>query len=269
MPIYLFAVTQTENINITNAVIIFIILHLLVFPASNGYNSYMDKDTESVGGVKSPLQPTKQLFRITVLLDSVAIIFSFFIGWLFVLLLISFILASRAYSYRGIRLKKYPIIGYLTVVVFQGGATFFMVMHGCSIDNTVQVPWLLIISASLLIGGFYPLTQIYQHREDAADGVTTISMLLGYRGTFYFTAIVYALAMLVLAIFYFSTLQENDFYILQLFMLPVFLYFFYWMRKTFKNLELANFKNTMQMNTIASVFTNGAFITILILKYFG
>jgi 1,4-dihydroxy-2-naphthoate polyprenyltransferase len=269
MPIYLFALSQTESINLLDAIVVFVILHLLVFPASNGYNSYVDADTESVGAIKNPLLPTKQLFWVTIFMDGMAIVLGCFISWYFVLLLVSFILASRAYSYRGIRLKKYPIIGYLTVVFFQGAVTFFMVMHGCSNDKTLQVPWLLMIAASLLIGGFYPLTQIYQHKQDKEDGVTTISMLLGYRGTFYFTAFVYSLAMIVLAIYFFAALQQQEFYILQFFMLPIFMYFFYWLNKVFKNNEQANFKNTMQMNIIASVFTNLAFITILMVKHFG
>jgi hypothetical protein len=33
---------------------IFIILHLLVYPASNGYNSYMDRDETPIGGLKNP-----------------------------------------------------------------------------------------------------------------------------------------------------------------------------------------------------------------------
>lgn len=268
MPIYLFALSQIDTINSTNAVLVFIILHVLVFPASNGYNSYMDKDTESIGGIEKPLESTKQLFWITVVMDLIGIGIGFFISNYLGLLLISFILASRAYSYRGIRLKKYPVIGYLTVVFFQGALTFFMVYHGCSKNFTLQVPLLPMIAASLLIGGFYPLTQIYQHQQDKKDGVTTLSMLLGYRGTFYFTVIIYSLAMLVLAVHYFSILEQTYFYILQLFMLPIFIYFFYWLKKVFKNTESANFKNTMQMNIIASLFTNLAFITILIVKIF-
>lgn len=268
MPIYLFALSQIDTINSTNAVLVFIILHVLVFPASNGYNSYMDKDTESIGGIEKPLESTKQLFWITVVMDLLGIGIGFFISNYLGLLLISFILASRAYSYRGIRLKKYPVIGYLTVVFFQGALTFFLVYHGCSKNFTIQVPLLPMIAASLLIGGFYPLTQIYQHQQDKKDGVTTLSMLLGYRGTFYFTVIIYSLAMLVLAVHYFSILEQTYFYILQLFMLPIFIYFFYWIKKVFKNTESANFKNTMQMNIIASLFTNLAFITILIIKIF-
>ena len=58
---------------------VFIILHLLVYPASNGYNSYMDRDTGSIGGFKNPFQPTRQLFYVTIAMDIVAIVLSFYI----------------------------------------------------------------------------------------------------------------------------------------------------------------------------------------------
>ncbi|HSN07699.1 MAG TPA: hypothetical protein VLS85_01615, partial [Hanamia sp.] len=53
MPVYWFAVSQVNNINWMNALLVFVILHLLVYPASNGYNSYMDRDTTPVGGLKN------------------------------------------------------------------------------------------------------------------------------------------------------------------------------------------------------------------------
>src|SRR4249919_577755 len=112
MPVFFFSLSFVEEINIFNAIIAFVIIHLLVYPASNGYNSYMDRDTESIGGIKNPMQPTKQLFYITMLMDLAGIALAFLVSKWFVLGLISYILASRAYSYRGIRLKKYPILGY-------------------------------------------------------------------------------------------------------------------------------------------------------------
>lgn len=165
---------------------------LLIYPASNGYNSYMDRDTGSIGGIENPQQPTKQLFYLTVILDMVSVMLGYFISLYFMMGIIAYILASRAYSYRGIRLKKYPIIGYLTVVIFQGSLTFFLVMHGSSADNTMEVPLIGLVTAGLFIGGFYPLTQIYQHKQDKDDGVVSISSMLGYKGTFIFTAIVCA-----------------------------------------------------------------------------
>ena len=266
MPVYWYALSQTDHINKQHAILIFMILHLLVYPASNGYNSYMDRDTESVGGIKNPLQPTRQLFYVTVVLDLLAILFSCFISIYFTIGIIAYIAASRAYSYRGIRLKKYPIIGYLTVVIFQGAITFFLVQHGSSSVKTLLISPSAMLAASLLIGGFYPLTQIYQHEQDKNDGVNTLSLLLGYKGTFIFTGIVYFFAISTLAYQLISTLQQNSFFIMQIFFLPVLVYYFWWFNKVSVKHSAANFVNTMRMTILASVCTNAAFITLFLIE---
>jgi 1,4-dihydroxy-2-naphthoate polyprenyltransferase len=268
MPVYWFALGQTPVVNWPDTIIVFVILHLLVYPASNGYNSYMDRDETPIGGIEKPLQPTRQLFYTTIIMDVISITLSLVISIYFTTGILLYILASRAYSYRGIRLKKYPVIGYLTVVVFQGAVTFWLVYHGSSVEKSIVVPWQTMLAASLLIGGFYPLTQIYQHKADKQDGVTTISYLLGYKGTFIFTAIVYFVAFGVMAYWFIATLQQTKFFVLQLFFIPVLVYFFIWAKKVWKDNAAANFKNTMQMNLLASVCTNFAFITILILNLF-
>ncbi len=268
MPVYWFALSQTKHINTVHAILVFVILHLLIYPASNGYNSYMDKDTESIGGIENPMQPTKQLFIVTVAMDTIAIMLSFIISIYFALSVVGYILASRAYSYRGIRLKSRPVTGYLTVVLFQGAVTFFMVIHGSSIDKTIAAPGINMLIASLLIGGFYPLTQIYQHKQDKEDGVTTISMILGYRGTFIFTALIYAGAMGLLAYQLFNQSQQKDFFIIQIFFVPVLLYFVWWFYKVICNQHAANFVNTMRMNLLASICTNAAFITLFLIHKF-
>ena len=266
MPVYWFALSQTNNINKPHAILIFIILHLLVYPASNGYNSYMDRDTESIGGIKNPMLPTRQLFYASLILDAIAIVLSSIISLYFVLGIVAYILASRAYSFRGIRLKQYPVIGYLTVIFFQGAVTFFLVMHGSSNDKSLTVPVFAMIGASLLIGGFYPLTQIYQHQQDKADGVTTLSLLLGYKGTFIFTGIIYFLAVTTLAYQLISTLQQTSFFIIQIFFIPVLVYFLWWFKQVALKHTAANFVNTMRMTVLASVCTNAAFITLFLIE---
>lgn len=211
MPVYWFAISQLVHINWTRAILVFLILHVLVYPASNGYNSYMDRDTTSIGGVRNPQQPTKLLFYVTILLDCIAVILSMFISNLFALGILLYIMASRAYSYRGIRLKKYPITGYLTVMIFQGAVTFFLVYHGCSKELSTEAPVAGIIASSLLIGGFYPLTQIYQHQQDLKDGVRTISYILGYKGSFIFTGIIYAIAFVAMGFLFSATWKEACF----------------------------------------------------------
>lgn len=268
MPVYLFALTQLDHIAWPSALLVFVLLHLLVYPASNGYNSYMDRDETPIGGVQHPLQPTRQLFYVSVLMDVMALVASVLISLYFSFGLLLYIVASRAYSYRGIRLKKYPIIGFFTVIIFQGACTFWLVYHGSSEIVHTEFPVPEMLAASFLIGGFYPLTQIYQHQADKADGVYTLSYLLGYRGTFIFCACAYILAMLFLGYSFFSSGLVIQFFVLTLFFLPTLLYFLWWASRVWKNEEAADFKHTMRMNVIASSCTNLGFLTVLILNHF-
>lgn len=268
LPVFLFALSEVPAINTTHALLIFFILHFLVYPSSNGYNSYMDRDDTPIGGLSKPMQPTRQLFMVSVVMDIAAIALSFLISYWFAICIVAYIAASRAYSYRGIRLKKYPVVGYLTVVVFQGSLTFFMVYHGAHIEKTLAVPPAGMVAAGLLIGGFYPLTQVYQHQADRADGVQTISAMLGYRGTFIFTAIIYTLAMSVIAWMFMSRGEESKFFVLATAMLPILVYFFVWAGKVWKDVHKADFHHTMRMNLLASLCTNTAFFILLSWRLF-
>ena len=268
MPVYLFALSSLLKPQWGRAALIFIILHLLVYPASNAYNSYMDKDEGSIGGVKQPMQPTVELFRVSLILDGIAIAASFFVSVFFGIGTILYILASRAYSYRGIRLKKHPFAGYFTVIIFQGAVTFWLVYHGSHQSTTLNVPVSGMVASSLLIGGFYPITQVYQHVADHKDGVISISAWLGYRGTFIFTGIVYVFAFIALGYYFLSGLEIRQLLVLQIFMLPVLVYFFRWATRVWKNAAAADFASTMKMNLIASCCTNAAFITLIIWRFF-
>jgi len=268
LPVYLFAISQVDDINPAKALLIFIILHVFVYPSSNGYNSYMDRDETPIGGLSRPMQPTKQLFYLSVAMDFIAVSLSLLINLYFAVGILIYILASRAYSYRGIRLKKYPVTGYLTVVLFQGAEIFFLTRYGSSSSNSTSVPISSIIAASCLIGGYYPLTQIYQHEEDIRDGVKTISYLLGKKGTFVFCGIVFLTA--TIAIFLTFQQQNNlrNFWLFILCMLPMVWFFSRWAIQVWKNEQAADFKNSLRMNVLASLCTSICFLIILIQKQF-
>jgi 1,4-dihydroxy-2-naphthoate octaprenyltransferase len=267
-PIYFFALAQVPHIHWGKAALIFVILHFLIYPASNGYNSYMDRDTESIGGIEKPPPPSRQLFWVTVGLDLAGIMLAFLVSPLFGFVMPLYIGASKAYSYRGIRLKKFPIIGYLTVIIFQGALTFWLVYYGSNFEQTLFVPWQGMVICALLIGGFYPLTQIYQHQQDLKDGVVTISYNLGYNGTFIFCAIIYSIAWIFMAQFFIQNEEENKLLVVSLFFVPIVVYFISWFVQVRKNNEAASFKNTMRMNWLAATCTNMAFIILLIWRWF-
>jgi len=269
MPIFLLAVSQAEVINIYKAILSFSIIHLLVYPASNGYNSYIDRDEESIGGIEKPPLPTKQLFHLTLIMDVLAISLALIlISELFSICILVYILASRAYSSKQIRLKKYPVIGFLIVVVFQGAFTYFMstIAIANSLFNFSQKNTYILLACSFQIAGAYPLTQIYQHKQDLRDNVKTLSYKLGYKGTFIFTGVMFTVCNLFYYLYFQASNQMPLFYILQLFFIPIVVYFGWWLIKVLKNTKQANFKNTMRMNVIASACMNCCFVLFIILN---
>ena len=170
MPVFLFALSQANTINWQTTILAFIILHLFIFPSSNGYNSYQDRDETSIGGLKYPPKVSENLFYVTLMLDMVGILSALIISVYFSLFVFIFVLMSRAYSYRNVRLKKYPIIGFLTVFIFQGAFVYLMASSAItdfSMDTFFTLNNIICMSvASFFIGSIYPLTQIYQHEAD-------------------------------------------------------------------------------------------------------
>jgi 1,4-dihydroxy-2-naphthoate octaprenyltransferase len=250
-------------------------LHVLVYPASNIFNSYYDKDQGSVGGLKNPPPSNNKMLWIANIFDATALILSLLLTIQFTVLLLCYILASRLYSYRPIRLKQYPFIGLVIIFIFQGGFTYYMTTHGvCEWTSNLQHLsefylieitdiYFALLASSFQIGAVYPLTQIYQHKSDLADGVTTLSYTLGYRGTFIFSGTMFGIATL----FYFLHFKETDissFYLFTMAQVPIIGYFVYWANNVWKDTKNADYKHTMYMNIIAAVVLNLFFLYLVV-----
>lgn len=269
LPIFLFAVLNSNgSINLVKCLLVFFVVHLLFYPASNAYNSYMDKDEGSIGGVKNPLKPTRQLFHASVLLDVLGLLLSLFVGIYFTLINLILVLLSRAYSYDKIRLKKFAVVSFALVSLTQGGLSYLNMINGIQSvsDLTFFHPNYLLqaIAASLFVGAIYPITQIYQHEEDHAHGDRTISMLLGYKGTFIFSGLLFLFANIIIA----YLLNIRGLIIFQAFMLFPIIFFGNWARKSWNNFHHINFRNTMIMAMSSAVAMNLAFLVLIVLQYF-
>ncbi len=258
MPVYWFAISQTPNLNKPKAFWIFIILHIFIYPASNAYNSYFDKDEGSIGGLEKPPAVDKKLFWVSWIIDVLAVIISLVVlDWVFALMIFVYGLVSKAYSDDGIRLKKYPILSWFVVGFFQGAFTYFSVIMVFDKDlETLKSQILPAMISTVMLWAVYPMSQIYQHEEDSKRGDTTMSILLGIRGTFIFTAIVFSIAFSGF-FFYFN---QADFITLLIFNFPTLVFFSWWFLRVLKNENQANFKNTMWLNLLASVCLNTFYI---------
>ncbi len=256
LPVFVFALSQSNDADYLTIILMFIALHLFVYPASNGFNSFYDKDEKSIGGLKYPPKVDKNLLYTSLIFDLIGLAISVYVSIYFALAVLIYGLVSKAYSHPRIRLKKYPFAGLLTVGVFQGGFIYLaciQVFNGLEFSELSDLNYLFpaFISSVLLIGS-YPMTQIYQHEEDLKRGDISISIKLGIRGTFLFTGIVFLMADLLFG-YYFKMIDKfNHFFILQAFLIPVLVYFQWWMLKVWKDPKEANFDRTMRLNMLSS-----------------
>lgn len=235
-----------------------------MYPASNAYNSYFDKDEKSIGGLKNPMPVKKGLYFTALLFDAVAIFLGFKISVLFAVMLFVYGLASKAYSHPLTRLKKYPIGGWLFTGFFQGLFTFLMCYEGINalgmssfFNVHILVPALL---TSVMLLGNYPMTQIYQHEEDAKRGDITLSIRLGLKGTFIFTALMFGLATVGFATYFILFYKVKYAFVFVASLAPVLIYFFIWFAQAIKNEKVINYCHTMGLNFISSLCLSGFFI---------
>ena len=265
LPIFLFSLSVSPNLNGPRIGWVFFILHFLLYPASNGYNSYFDKDEKSIGGLKNPPPVNKGLDFLSLLFDVAAVVLGFImLNATFAIMLLVYGLVSKAYSHPSIRLKKYAITGWIITGIFQGIFTFLMCYVG--VNNlpfeAALKPQLIFAGSltSIMLWANYPLTQVYQHEEDAKRGDKTVSLILGIKGTFYFASLFFTIAVIGFII-YFQQYYQGRYSLLFLAVLaPVLVFFFYWFASVLKNEKEADYTKTMWLNVISATCLNGFFI---------
>ncbi len=264
MPVFLFALSQVPQINLQNTVLTFIIWHLLVYPASNGYNSYFDKDEGSIALIETPPPVDKSLYYFSLFLDILALLLSLYVGWILFLSVLFYGIISKMYSHPSFRFKKYPLVSFLIVFIFQGAFVYWSTYASISGLDTLE-GWNLNFTlagliCSCLIGATYPLTQVYQHEEDSNRGDTTLSIVLGIRGSFYFSALLFLFSSMLLYFYWDRLEMSTNFWIFLALASPVFILFSNWFFTVYHDPSKANFKNMSRMTLLSS---------IMMLIYFG
>lgn len=258
LPVYLFSLGQNKGWSPLDAWLLGILWHGLVYPASNAYNSYYDRDEGPIGGVARPPAVTKNLYWVATTLDVAALVFvGVYWHWQASVAVVGYILMSRAYSSYPIRLKQYPWISWLVVGFFQG--TYVFEVSSWLLTGS-WAPFFPALLASGMLWAIYPITQVYQHEEDAKRGDQTLSRILGIRGTFLFTAIVFGLTTAGFLWYWPASFRLSWL----VFQSPVLFYFLWWSYQVFQDPQQANHTKTMQLNFWAAICLNSFFLYVLL-----
>lgn len=257
LPVFLFALSQAPVINTYKAWLAFLTWHFFVYPASNAFNSYFDKDEGSIALIENPPPVDKSLYYLSLLLDVIAMLLASMVDIEFLMAVVIYGVISKLYSHPAVRLKKYPFVSFFIVFVFQGAFiywTSYAAISGLSIFYGWNLNFVLAgLICSCLIGANYPLTQVYQHREDSKRGDKTLSVKLGIQGSFVFTVVLFTMA-IVLSFWYWYNLDNlNNFWLFLGFSFPVFVVFVRWFVKVRRDEKEANYKNMSQMTWTGGV----------------
>jgi 4-hydroxybenzoate polyprenyltransferase len=275
LPVFLFSLAFVEDLEVWRAALVFAILHFFLYPSSNGYNSYYDQDEDSIGGLKHPPKVDKGLLYLSLVFLAFSLALGLIINVAFSSMLLVYSLVSMAYSHPAIRIKKYPYASWLIAGLFQGCFTLVMAYSGLTTtgwENFAEASFLIPgLLTTLLLWSAYPLTQVYQHKEDGRRGDRTLSLSLGIQGTFVFSAVWFLISGAAFA-WYFVELRDQVWGLWGFLaaMAPVLLYFtvwFFFVRSD--GAKYANYDWTMWMNRVSAIALNGFFLWYLINQFPG
>ncbi len=152
--------------------------------------------------------------------------------------------------------------------LFQGLFTFVMCYIGInnySLENVLKAS-ILIPGAlcTIMLWANYPMTQIYQHEEDAKRGDMTISRLLGIKGTFYFVGATFSIVTLGFVLYFNVFFSQKYAWIFLSALFPVAAYFLFWFIKVSKDKAKADYSHTMALNFISATCLNAFFLYLFL-----
>ena len=269
LPVCLFALTLQPGVtNWWRVLWVLFIIHVLVYPAANTFNSYYDKDEGSVNGLESPPPVNRSLFWVSMGLEVVSLVAAAFINSQFVVFILLYGAFMKCYSHPAIRIKKRPVASWLLISLFQGGFVFlmtYMIVHELSFWELFVTSGQIGLGLGTLIStvnilALYPVTQVYQHAEDRSRGDLTISRLLGVRGTFVNTWLCFLVSAICFLLFYEVTWP---FFLLAALLIPSIVYLAALTYRIWQTPAAADYRAAMWMTRLTGWGMNSFFLILL------
>jgi len=189
----------STDLNPETFLIQFFNVHLLLFGGATAYNSYWDKDSGPVGGLKNPPPMTQWMWLASLLLQMVGLMIAIPQGSLFVSVYALSMLFFWLYSTPLARWKSRPIKSLIAIGISTG---FNSVLLGyLAAGNTLLSVPILIAAAGVtfMLLSLYPLSQIYQQDEDLRRGDQTFAVQYGTYAVYRFFKISFLIGVFFVA----------------------------------------------------------------------
>lgn len=165
----------------------YLAFHLFLYAGGTAYNSYYDRDEGPVGGLASPPPNPAHLLVFSLAWQLAGFLLSLAVNPTVAAIYAVMFWMSVAYSHPAVRLKGKALAALATIMIGQGVLPYYAgwaTARGGLEGGLTWEPLLAGLAATLITGGMYPLTQIYQLDADATRGDLTAARFLGVTNSF-------------------------------------------------------------------------------------
>jgi 1,4-dihydroxy-2-naphthoate octaprenyltransferase len=160
----------------------FVLVHAFLYGGATAFNSAYDRDEGPVGGLERPPAVSRALLPFSVGLLVLGGLLSGLVGFSLALLYAAILLFAVGYSHPLTRWKAGPWTSLATIFLGQGvlGFATGWAAAGAPLERLLGHEGVLgALAASLVVTGFYPLSQLFQIEEDRARGDRTLTVAWG------------------------------------------------------------------------------------------
>ncbi|REL32800.1 hypothetical protein DYD21_13305 [Rhodohalobacter sp. SW132] len=183
----------------------FLNVHILLFGGATAYNSFWDKDTGPIGGLKNPPKMTQWMHPVSILFMFAGLILSLWVGLLYALVYFISLVLFWLYSTPLARWKGDPILSLIAIGISTGMAS--VLLGNLAAGGAISWPVLLSsVGATFILLSLYPVSQIFQMEEDMKRNDRTFAIAFGVTGVkrFFTTSYISGSLILLLSIFWVS-----------------------------------------------------------------
>jgi 1,4-dihydroxy-2-naphthoate octaprenyltransferase len=266
LPLFLFAISQTHDLNMLHTGLFFIILQVLIHPSNQ--LQIANANLELSGSKIELTKQAKNLINSSISMNSLAVVLSMLIISLEVGVGVTgYLLLSKLHNNNPIRLRKYAIISLLLTMTMQGVLLFALTQYATG--KLMLITNIFAIQACAFFVGFvYPLTQMHTHMEDLKRGDLTIGIRLGLQGTFILSLVMFLIAISFMGLHFYNTKHGFHFYVFLFFLSPVAAYFFWWRKNTRIQPLVANYIFTRLFVVITTICMSLFSLVLIYLNHF-
>lgn len=196
---FLMASLFVESVDWKTYVLQFLNVHILLFGGATAFNSYWDKDEGAIGGLKNPPKMQNWMRWVSLLIQVIGLGFAMEMGTEFLLIYLVSMIFFWLYSTPKARWKGKPILSLIAIGISTGTNSFLLGYLAAGGERLGFREGLTAFAIAALILSLYPVSQIFQIKEDKKRGDLTFAIRFGLKGVRWFYRILFILGLSLLS----------------------------------------------------------------------